>query len=158
MRDSLRRSIADSPATGFESYAKGSVVVCQSCAHPIFKLDRAITLGDTAGRMASAFKPLGLIDLAVLQDREDIDAGVRALVKGWSLEQRRVFIAKLREVRAGDPMTCPNCADCFVLVLSVDVHELLDKAYTIELVTIPPSGKVTALRGRRLGAGAGWVH
>lgn len=158
MRDSLRKSAADTPATGFERYAKGSIVVCNACAKPIFRLDRAIALGDRAGRMASAFKPLRLQDLDILAGREDIDAGVRAAVRAMTLEQRVAFVAGLREMRAGDPMQCPCCHDCFVQVLSVDTHEVLDKAYTIELLTIPPAGKSVPIRGRRIGVNAGWVH
>ena len=158
MRDSLRKSVADSPVENFERYAKGSIVICNACAAPIFKLDHAICLGDKAGKMASAFKPLTLPDLDTLGQREDIDSGVRGYVKQMTLTQRTEFLTKLREVRAGDPMTCPVCAECFVQVLSVDKNELLDLAYTLELVTIPPTGKVVPIRGRRIGANAGWVH
>ena len=53
MRDSLRKSAADSPASGFDQYPKGSIVVCNACAKPIFKLDVSIQLGAGAGRMAA---------------------------------------------------------------------------------------------------------
>lgn len=158
MRDSLRKSIGDSPVNGFERYAKGSIIICNACAAPIFKLDHAICLGDKAGKMASAFKPLNLLDLDTLALRDDIDSGVRAFVMAMTVTQRTEFLAKLREVRAGDPMTCPVCAECFVQVIAVDKNELLDLAYTLEMVTIPPSGKTVPIRGRRIGATAEWVH
>lgn len=159
MRDSLRKSLADTPAVGFERYAKGSIVLCNACALPIFKLDHGISLGDKAGKMASAFKPVTLADLETLATREDIDAGVRATVKGWSPSVRLAHVSALREMRTGDPMMCPSCADCFVQVLSVEKTEALDKSYTIELLTIAPEGqKTVAVRGKQLGYGKDWVH
>lgn len=162
MRDSLRKSLADTPAQGFERYPKGSVVVCNACAACIFTLDRAISLGAGAGQAASAFKPVSLSDLASLARRRDIDAGVCAQVRAMTPEARQAHVAKLHEMRAGDPMLCPICEQCFVQVLAVESHEVLDKSYTIELLTIPPkgAGKPSPVRGKRIGAGPGkdWVH
>ncbi len=158
MRESLKQSIADSPATGFERYAKGSIVICNACAKPLFKLDVGITLGDKAGKMVNAFKPVTMADLETLGQRDDIDAGVRAMVKAWTFEQRRAFVGLLREPTTGDPMICPSCQGCFVQVLNVEEREMLDKAYTLELVTIPPAGHVLPIRGQRIGANQGWVH
>ena len=160
MRHSLRQSVADTPATGFERYPKGSIVVCNACARPVFKLDRAIDLGDKAGQTASAFKPLTNEDLTELAGRSDVDAGLRATVSGWTPEVRKAFIESLREMRAGDPMMCPSCGDCFVQVLSTEKHEVLDRAYTIELLTVPPfgAGRPSPLRGKRIGATKDWLH
>lgn len=159
MRDSLRKSAADSPVRNFERYPKGSTVLCNQCALPIFRLDAGIWLGDKAGRMAERFKPLTLPDVVALAARSDIDAGVRARLKAMGLDGQRRHVAALRDVRAGDPMQCPACGDCFVQVLSVDQSETLDKAYTIELLTIPPSGEKPApVRGKRLGANGDWIH
>lgn len=153
MRESLKKSIDD--RAGFERYPKGSIVLCQSCARPIFKLDFGLTLGDKGGQAAKAFKPVSSADLDGLQARQDIDAGVRATINLWTPEQRKAHLDALHEVKTGDPMTCPICHDTFVQVLAVTKHEVLDKAYTIELVTIPPEGvKPWAVRGRpNL-----WVH
>jgi hypothetical protein len=160
VRDSLKKSAADSPASGFDRYAKGSIVVCTACAKPIFKLERGIALGDKAGQMASAFKPLSLVDVDALAGRTDIDQGVRAAMSSMSLDKRVEFVNKLREVRSGDPMICPVCGDCFVQVLSVEAHEVLDKSYTLELLTIPPDGRPAPLRGKYIGYGPGksWIH
>lgn len=159
MRDSVRQSAADSPIRGFEKYRKGSIVLCNNCSKPIFKLDESVCLGDRAGKMAAAFKPLSAADLRSLGDRDDIDAGIKALVKGWTPEQLNDHVSKLREVRSGDPMLCPVCDDCFVQVLSVDRHEVLDKAYTIEMLVIPPHGIESApIRGRQLGTDKSWLH
>lgn len=160
MRDSLKKSAADSPAKGFERYPKGSIVICNNCAKPIFKLDVGISLGEGSGRLARAFKPLSVADLAALAMREDIDAGVGASLRTMTTEQLKAHADLLHEVKPGDPMLCPACHACFVQVLSVERHEVLDKAYTIELLTVPPegAGKAAPMRGKNLGYGKDWVH
>jgi hypothetical protein len=158
MRDSLKRSLQHTPAGQFDRYPKGSVVLCNACSLPVFKLDVGISLGDRAGKLASAFKPLSLTDLAELGEREDIDSGVRATVLAMTSLARVDHISKLREMHAGDPMLCPVCHNCFAQVVAVDRHEVLDKSYTVELLTIPPKGqKATAVSGRRIG-GKHWIH
>lgn len=159
MRDSLKKSLADSPVAGFERYQKGSIVLCNACALPIFKLDRGLDLGTKAGGTASAFKPLTKADVQTLQWREDIDAGIRATVRNWSEADVAAHLAKLHEVVSGDPMLCPCCQGTFVQVLSVERTEALDKAYTIELLTIPPEGqRMAPVRGKHIGATKDWVH
>jgi hypothetical protein len=160
VRKSLQKSIDDSIVKNFDRYPKGSIVLCNACALPIFKLDFGIALDDKAGKSVGAFKPVAMADLETLATREDIDAGIRAQMRMWSLDDRRRHIGCLREMRTGDPMMCPVCADCFVQVLNVDKTEALDRAYTIELVTIPPEGHGTPppVRGRQLGATKQWLH
>lgn len=159
MRNSLKMSVLDSPVTGFERYPKGSIVLCHACSKPIAKLDRGIDLGAKAGRFASAFVPMNHGDLQALADREDLDAGVRAFVTSLTPEQKLAHLAALHEFRSGDPMLCPICGGCFVQVLSVDKSEVLDRAYTIELLTIPPPGqKAIDVRGKTLGYSKDWVH
>lgn len=157
MRDSLKKSLADSPVKQWERYPKGSVVLCNACAAPIAKLDYGIALGDKAGRMAAAFKPITKADLDTLKGRQDIDAGIRAAVPSWAPDQQAAFLAKLHEFRSGDPMICPICQSCFVQVLSTEKNETLDKSYTIELLTIPPYG-APPVRGKRIAYGGDWVH
>lgn len=160
MRDSLKKSVQDTPAQGFERYLRGSVIICNGCAKPIYRLERGLDLGQGAGRAASAFKPLTLRDLAELAGREDIDAGVLAFVRSMDIDARRAHVAKLRDVAAGEPMLCPLCNDTFVQVLAVEKHEVLDRAYTLELLSIPPAGmgKPAPIRGKRLGVGKDWIH
>lgn len=147
MRESLVQSAQQSP--GFEQYPKGSVVVCNACGKPIFKLDRAISMGDRSGSSASAFKPLGLEDLRDLAYRKDVDAGIQALLRSWTASELVAHCDKLHEVRSGDPMLCPSCECCFVQVLATHRDEVMDKAYVVELVVIPPAGRAPAIRGRR---------
>lgn len=161
MRDSLKKSLADSPVAHFERYPKGSIVLCNACSDPIFKLERGIDVGDKAGRTASAFKPISLADLAELAQRPDIDAGVRARIASWNADERRAHVAKLFDLKAGDPMICPVCARCFVQVLTTEQTETHDRAYTLELLTIPPqgAGKPSPLRGKVFNGDRGdWVH
>jgi hypothetical protein len=160
MRESVKKSVDDSLVKGFEKYPAGSIVLCNACSKPIFKLDRAVCLGDKAGGAAKNFVPLSVADLDTLAARDDIDAGVRAAVLVLTHDERKAHIAQLHEMRSGDPMLCPCCDDCFVQVLAVTKHEVLDKAYTIELLTIPPQGvgKPAPVRGRQIGAYKGWVH
>jgi hypothetical protein len=160
MRESLKKSVAHSPDKGFERYRKGSVVLCNACSLPILKLDRAIALGDKMGQLASAFKPLSVADLLDLAARQDIDAGVRALLRAMGPEQRQAHVGKLREMRSGDPCICPACDRCFVQVVSVDRNEALDKSYTVELVVIPPFGteRPAPVRGKRISATGDWIH
>lgn len=153
MRESLKKSLAHSPVKNFEQYAKNSIVLCNACGLPIFRLDVAIVLGDGMGKMARAFKPLTVTELQAFGDRIDIEPGVVAKVKSMSLEQRVQHVQKLREVRPGDPALCPVCEQCFVQVVAVEKNEALDKAYTVELLTAQPEGggKNVRLSGRKVG-------
>ena len=81
----------------------------------------------------------GLPQLHVAELLAD-NAGLRARVKTWTPAEMVQHVAKLREVRAGDPMACPVCAGCFPQILAVEANEVRDNAPVIELVTIPPEG------------------
>lgn len=159
MRKSLIKSVEDSPVKGFERYSKGSIVMCNSCAAPLYKLDGPIALGDKCGRMVDRFKPVTVNDLNDLADREDIDAGVRATLSGWDQAKRAAHVAKIYEPRTGEPMACPICLSAWPQMLSVEKNETYDRAYTVELVTIPPKGQTPIpLRGKQIGTHKGWVH
>jgi hypothetical protein len=161
VRESLKRSIADSPVPGFERYPKGSIVLCNACAKPIFKLDAGFDVGAKAGGAAKLFKPITLADLVELEGRVDIDAGIRAQIATWTIDDKRAHLARLKEPRAGDAMACPCCDGCFVQILTTEVSETHDRAYVIELLTIPPFGVGTPapVRGRRFAGDQGdWLH
>jgi hypothetical protein len=161
VRDALRKSLADSPVQGFERYPKGSIVLCNACALPLFRLEAGIAVGDKGGRMASRFKPVALTDLNELAGRVDIDAGVRAAVLAMTAEQRKAHVEKIAEPKTGDPMACPHCHGCFVQVLSTEQDETHDRGYVLELLTIPPfgAGRPAPIRGKRFAGDAGdWIH
>jgi hypothetical protein len=158
VRHSLKQSLKDSPVQGFERYPKGSVVLCNACALPIYKLEHGIALGDKGGKSAASFKPLRMADLTELEDRRDVDAGVCAKLKSLTAEQRKDLVT-CDEPKTGDPMLCPSCKQCFAQVLSVEKSETLDRAYVIELLTIPPMGQAAvAVRGKQIGASKDWIH
>lgn len=158
MRASLKQSLKDTPASGFERYPKGSIVLCNACTRPIYKLEAGIALGDKGGKSATCFKPLTTVDLIALAHRQDVDGGVQAAIRALQPEQER-RLTDAACPKAGDPMLCPVCQECFVQVLSVERSEVLDKAYVIELLTIPPEGhKPVAVRGKQIGAHKAWIH
>ena len=70
MRKSLQKSIDDSIVKNFDRYPKGSIVLCNACALPIFKLDFGIALDDKAGKSVGAFKPVAMADLETLATRQ----------------------------------------------------------------------------------------
>jgi hypothetical protein len=161
VRASLRHSMTDSPAGADESfrYPAGSIVICNACAVPVAILERGIAIGDKAGRMAGALKPLRTGDVDALAAREDIDAGVRAWARGLTPAARVAYLERLHGFSTGDPMICPTCHHCFVQVIACERDAVLDKAYVIELVTLPPQGqRVLAVRGTRIGVRDAWLH
>jgi hypothetical protein len=158
VRHSLKQSVKDSPVSGFERYPKGSIVICNACAMPIYKLDFGIALGDKGGRSADSFKPLTATDLIALAHRQDVDAGVVAKVKSLTIEDQQA-VTGAAVPKSGDPMMCPVCKGTFAQIISIEKHEVLDRAYVIELLTIPPQGqRGAAIRGRHIGAHKAWVH
>jgi len=161
VKASLKQSLLDSAAGDSADfrYPKGSIVLCTACAAPIAILEQGIGLGDKAGRMAQAFAPLRSQDLDTLAAREDIDAGVRAWVRSLTPDQRKTHLEKLHPFKSGDPAICPCCHRGFMQVVSVEKHETMERAYVLQLVTIPPEGqKVMPIRGRQIGQGKGWLH
>jgi hypothetical protein len=159
MRHSLKQSLRDTPAQGFERYPKGSTVLCNACGLPIYKLEHGIALGDKGGQSASCFKPLSAMDLQAIEDRDDVDAGIRARIKMLTAKEREAILQHTAEPKTGAPMMCSVCHGCFVQVLSLEKSEMLDRAYVIELMTIPPQGhRQVALGGKQLGATKDWIH
>lgn len=155
------KSLVESPARGFEHYPAQSIVLCNACGLPLFKLEAGIGLGQKMGRAAQLFKPIRQADLLELRDRVDIDAGVRAKIASMTPDEQQAHLACLTEPKAGDPMVCPACGGCFAQVLTVERSETLDRAYVVEFLTIPPfgAGKPTPMRGKRIDGERGeWVH
>lgn len=151
-RASVRASIAASPAGNHERYPAGSIVVCVSCAAPIYRLERGIGIGERAGRSADAYKPVRLIDLQQLLAREDVEPGIRAVLAGKTALELKAHCERIPDLRAGDPLACPACGRAFVAARSTEASETRDRGYVIELLTIPPLGQP----GTRLKGGA--VH
>lgn len=143
-RKSVQDSIAASPAGNHELYAKGSIVICVSCAAPLYRLERGIYIGERAGRSADAYRPVRVQDLVELRAREDIDAGVRTVLLAQSPAQLAAHCDRIPELRTGMPLACPICTRAFVAMRSsgnpAEASETIDRGYVIELVTIGPPG------------------
>ncbi len=139
-RQSVQASIAASPAGNHELYPRGSIVVCVSCAQPVYRLERSIYIGERAGRSADAYRPVRVADLLELRDREDIDAGLRASLNGRSHAELQAICDRITPLRAGAPLACPLCTHALVFARSTEQSETIDRGYVIELVTIPPKG------------------
>lgn len=150
-RKSVQDSILFSPAGSHELYPKGSIVVCVSCALPIYRLERSIYIGESAGRSAAAYRPVRVADVLELRDRRDVDAGMRAVLNGWSDARVKAHCDVIPVLNSGDPLLCPCCKRGFVEARSSadpnEVGETRDRGYVIQLITIPPRGhNVTAFR------------
>lgn len=157
MRDALRKSEADAVG-GRLHHQAGDVVLCCSCAKPLFVLERGIALGDRAGRLVDAFAPITPALIEALSQNRTLDVGVRAWCRSLDGPGRKAHCDRIQRPKTGDPMQCPHCLNPWVQVLTAGADDTLDRAYTLELVTVPVVGRAPAVKGRRVGARAGWVH
>lgn len=139
MRAGVDESIA---AAGTDRWPAGSIVVCTSCGQPLYRLIRGIGAGERLGRSVSAFAPVEWRDLAALMGRTDLEPGLRAR---WRAEPKATWDERCQRIpapRTGMPAVCPLCGDVFVQARAVEAEAFLDRAYVVELVTIPPQGGV----------------
>ena len=148
MRASLTESIAH--GDGAESYPAGSIVLCQSCLKPLYRLERGIGVGESAARSVDAYRPVRPQDVYALMDA--IDPGVATAARLWTVETLKAHCQTIPELRAGAPALCPCCGHSFVKVRAIEAAEVMDRAYVMELVTIPPGRQ---LKGREVRA---WVQ
>ena len=146
----MRASLKESIAQGEESYPAGSIVLCQSCLKPLYRLERGIGTGESAGRSVDAYRPVRPSDVYRLM--ESIDPGVAAVARGWTVDALANHCHGIPELRSGSPALCPCCGNSFVRVRALEAAEVIDRAYVLELVTIPPGKQ---LQGREARA---WVQ
>jgi hypothetical protein len=146
MRQALIESIGTSTQ---DRYPKGSIVICTSCGHPIYRLERGVGVGESMGRARDAFAPVSPVDLLELRDRTDIDPGVRACVREMrAIADLRLYCDTIEWPVAGTPALCPKCDHVFVQARTSERSDTNDRAYVWELTTIlPPGHGVAALRG-----------
>lgn len=144
-RQSVQASIAASPAGAHEIYPKGSIVICISCARPLYRLERSIFVGERAGRSADAYRPVRVADLVDLRAREDVDAGLRSSLRSLTTQQLQLLCDRIRPLRAGALFVCSLCDKPLLLARTTEVSETIDRAYVLELVTIPPAGHKTTV-------------
>lgn len=132
LQDSIRQ------AGHMEGYARGSIVLCAQCLVPLYELTRSIDIGEKAHRSVSAYRPLSAHDLDQLAQRDTTEPGVAAMLGGWTLERKRQHAAAIPELHTGSPALCPACGQSFVQVRALEAAEVIDRAYTFELVTLAP--------------------
>lgn len=142
MRTALQESLAASRAgQTFDGYAKGSILICLSCAHPIYKLDASIGVGAKGSAIVKALRPVLPADLEDLAGRVDIDRGVVALCKALTPAQRRAYCEAIPVPRTGDPALCPRCHQSLVQGRTSEAADTRDRAFVIEPLFIPPRGQ-----------------
>lgn len=147
-RQTVQASIAASPGGNHELYPKGSIVICVSCARPVYRLERAIFIGERAGRSADAYRPVRVADLVELRARADVDAGLRTSLNELTTQQLQRLCDTVTPLRAGAPLACPLCGKALVFARSTEAGETNDRAYVLELVTVPPAGHKATILSR----------
>jgi hypothetical protein len=126
---------AESSPTPLDGYQKGSTVLCAHCFVPLFQLERGIGPGEKASRTVDAYRPITLAELRKL--RREVTS-IHAALKTWTDDQEREHVQRLPRPKTGDQAMCPACERSFVQVFAPDAEEVLDRAYTWRLVTVPP--------------------
>ena len=136
----MRAGLADAiQAAGHEEgYAKGSIVICQHCFKPLYRLSRGIAVGEKANRTVDAYHPVDEKDIDRLSRSSGRAAGVAAALKAWTPEQRRAHCESIPMIKSGSPAMCPACGHSYVRVRAPERAEFVDQAYTWELFTLPP--------------------
>jgi hypothetical protein len=150
MRQALDDALRLSPVQSTDVvYPTGSIVVCYSCGKPLYTLQGNIYLGEKPSRSAWKYAPITVDTLRALMDRTDLDAGLRASIKLMSVDEQRMHCEKVPSLKAGDWLDCPACQKPFVFVRTSQnadgAAEFIDRAYVIQLATIPPVGKARRL-------------
>lgn len=127
---SLETAISDT-----EGYSKGSTVICAHCFVPLFRLTRSIHPGEKANRTVNAYRPITIPELRQL--RVEVPS-VTAALKLWTSQDEFNHCCGIEAPRAGSEALCPACKKSFVQVFAPEASEVIDRAYTWRLVTIPP--------------------
>lgn len=137
-----------------DAYPKGAIIICASCGHPIYRLERGLSVGEKASRMVDAFRPVTPADLEALAGRTDVDAGVRAICLALTPQQRKAYCDALTAPRMGQPAICPRCKEAFIQGRTVEVSDTTDRAFVWEPLAIMPVGMDSpGIRGGRIHGG-----
>jgi hypothetical protein len=146
MRAGLVAAIAASRAEN-EGYPKGSTVICAHCFVPLYILTRSIGSGDKSNRTVDAYRPVTVQDIRRL--RRDVPS-VTAALKPWTAAEEIAHVASIPELRTGSAALCPACSKSFVQVFAPEASEVIDRAYTWRLVTIPPMSGPLPVRSSKV--------
>ena len=145
MRAGLVAAAVD--AVDLDGYAKGSTVICAHCFVPLYRLERGIAPGEKASRTVDAYRPVTASDIHHL--RLEVPS-VRAAMKGWTPLQVKAHVESIDRPRTGSSAECPACHKSYVQVFAPDASEVIDRAYTWRLVTIPPLSDAYPVRSSRV--------
>lgn len=131
------------------AYPKGSIVVCHACGVPLYRLVGSIWFSEKTSNTGWKYAPVSMADLQTLMERRDLDPGIRAAIKLWSPERQRQHCERIPMLKNGELPNCPSCAQPFVYALTSQgpegKSEFTDRAYVLQLATIPPVGKARPL-------------
>lgn len=150
MRQALEDALRLSPVPSTDVvYPAGSIVVCYSCGKPLYRLQASICRGEKSSRSAWKYAPVRVEELQALMARTDLDAGIRASIRYLSVDDQRLHCERIPTLTAGDMLDCPACQKPFVFARTSSnqdgVSEFTDRAYVLQLATIPPVGKARPL-------------
>jgi hypothetical protein len=150
MRQGLQDALRLSPVPSADvAYPSGSIVVCYACGKPLYKLQAAIYVGEKPSRSAWKYAPISMADLQTLIARTDLDPGIRAAIKFMTVEEQRLHCERIPTLKAGDRLDCASCQQSFVFGRTSSnadgAAEVLDRAFVIQLATIPPVGNARRL-------------
>lgn len=146
MRLGIAETTPRAAAQGTEGYPAGSIVLCQNCLKPLYILERSIGVGERGGRGADALRPFQVRDFDRLG--QAIDAGVAAAMLNWTPQARAEHCRRIPVPKTGEPMLCPCCGHSYPRVRAAEAAEVTDRAYVIELVTIPPGRALSGKEAR----------
>lgn len=150
MRQGLTEALQTSPVQSTDvAYPAGSIVVCYACGKPLYRLQGNIYVGEKPSRSAWKYAPVRVEDLQALIARTDLDPGIRASIKFLSVDEQKTHCDKVQSLKPGDMLDCPSCTKSFVFARTSSnadgASEFTDRAYVIQLATIPPVGKARPL-------------
>lgn len=135
MREALRESLA----TGRPTYIpRGSIVICNVCGKPIYRVEVGIDAGERAGRAIRKFVPVTARDLATLIERPDVHAGTRAWLKAQSWAALMHYAEQIPRPLAGEVPICPKCGHCWCEYRTAEIGDTNDRAVVFEPHIIPP--------------------
>lgn len=146
MRAGLEAATKDAP-NDLDGYHKGSTVLCAACFVPLYILERGIAPGEKASRTVDAYRPVTVGDIQRL--RRDVPSVHSALLR-WTAEDVKRHVQTIDRPKTGSIAECPACQKSWVQVFAPEAAEVVDRAYTWRLVTIPPMSAPYPVRSSRV--------
>lgn len=146
MRAGLEAAAATAP-NPLDGYPKGSTVLCAACFVPLYRLERGIAPGEKASRTCDAYRPVTASDIAEL--RREVP-GVKSALMQWTPADVVAHVNQIDRPKTGSLAECPACHKSWVQVFAPEAGEVIDRAYTWRLVTVPPLSDAYPVRSSRV--------